>query len=83
MTEGFLPTDAAPGSPEKIEVLAMRLELGLPLYHPDDREDREGLPPSLNFYPDSGKPPEYTGPRKVKLRWRRGVKEEDGDDNSD
>lgn len=33
----FLPTDALPGSAEKIEVLRQRNELGLPLWHPNDR----------------------------------------------
>ncbi len=30
------PTNAAPGSPEKIEVLAERAQLKLNLWHPDD-----------------------------------------------
>ena len=30
------PTDAAPGSPEKIDVLARRLRSGRQLFHPED-----------------------------------------------
>lgn len=33
----FQPTDAPMGSKEKIEVLARRAQLGLPLWHPKDR----------------------------------------------
>jgi len=33
----FEPTDAPMGSQEKIEVLARRAQLGLPLWHPNDR----------------------------------------------
>ncbi len=36
--EQFEPTDAPPGSPEKISVLAQRLQQGLPLWHPRDRQ---------------------------------------------
>ncbi|GIW90496.1 MAG: hypothetical protein KatS3mg109_0928 [Pirellulaceae bacterium] len=39
----FVPTDAPAGSPEKIEVLRRRVELGLPLWHKDDRKDYTGL----------------------------------------
>ena len=39
----FDSTDAAAGSPEKIEILRKRLELGLPLWHNDDRYDYNGL----------------------------------------
>jgi hypothetical protein len=35
-TEEFKATDAQPGTPEKIEVLCRRIELGLPLWHADD-----------------------------------------------
>jgi len=31
------PTGAMPGSQEKLEVLAERLRMGLPLWHPGDR----------------------------------------------
>lgn len=34
--EGFLPTTAWAGSEEKIEVMARRVEKGLPIFHPDD-----------------------------------------------
>ena len=33
----FRPTEALPGSNEKLEVLAQRVAMGLPLWHPDDR----------------------------------------------
>ncbi len=33
----FRATDAIPGSPEKLEILARRIQAGLPLWHPDDR----------------------------------------------
>jgi hypothetical protein len=39
----FDPTEALPGSPEKIDVLAERARLGLPLWHRSDRVDCEGL----------------------------------------
>lgn len=34
-------TAAIPGSPEKIDILAARAELGLPLWHDEDRQDYE------------------------------------------
>ena len=43
ITDDFVPTAAPAGSPEKLETLARRLELGLPLWHPDDRADYSGL----------------------------------------
>ena len=39
----FSPTDAPAGSPEKIDVLRHRVELGLPLWHEEDRSDFSGL----------------------------------------
>lgn len=39
----FEPTDAPAGSPEKIEILRRRIELGLPLWHDSDRFDYNGL----------------------------------------
>lgn len=42
----FECTDAMPGTPEKLEVLAERVEGGLPLWHPDDRDDIEKPPRS-------------------------------------
>lgn len=41
--EGFEPTDAPAGSPDKIEVLRRRVEEGYPLWHPSDRIDYSGL----------------------------------------
>ena len=39
----FDPTDAAPGSAEKIEALRLRHENGLQLWHKDDRTDFAAL----------------------------------------
>ena len=36
--EEFVATQALPGTIEKLSVLARRLQLGLPLWHPDDRK---------------------------------------------
>ncbi|MCA9178256.1 MAG: hypothetical protein KDB14_27520 [Planctomycetales bacterium] len=33
----FISTQALPGTVEKLDVLAQRLESGLPLWHPSDR----------------------------------------------
>ncbi len=40
----FDGTDAMPGTEEKLEVLAARLQEGLPLWHPSDRDDLEDPP---------------------------------------
>jgi hypothetical protein len=37
----FDGTDAMPGTNEKVEVLAERVRTGLPLWHPEDRDDAE------------------------------------------
>jgi hypothetical protein len=42
-SERFEQTDAPAGSTEKIEVLRRRIELGLPLWHKEDRKDYNGL----------------------------------------
>ena len=42
-SECFSPTAAPAGSSEKIDVLRKRVELGLPLWHDDDRMDYSGL----------------------------------------
>lgn len=39
----FSRTEAPAGSPEKLDVLARRIALGLPLWHPEDRSDYSGL----------------------------------------
>jgi hypothetical protein len=39
----FFPTEAPAGSREKLEVLAQRVQKGLPLWHPMDRCDYSGL----------------------------------------
>jgi hypothetical protein len=42
-TEEFVPTDAPAGSRAKIDTLAERVRKGLPLWHPEDRNDYSGL----------------------------------------
>ncbi|MCA9175187.1 MAG: hypothetical protein KDB14_11950 [Planctomycetales bacterium] len=42
-SDEFEATDAPAGSPDKIEVLRRRVELGEPLWHVDDRVDYSGL----------------------------------------
>jgi len=42
-TDDFVPTDAPAGSKDKIDVLAQRVMLGLPLWHDEDRSDYSGL----------------------------------------
>jgi len=42
-TGEFKPTDAPAGSAEKIEELRRRVELGMPLWHGEDRRDYTGL----------------------------------------
>jgi len=42
----FDPSDAMPGTKEKLRMLAERAESGLPLWHSDDRDDME-VPSSL------------------------------------
>lgn len=42
-SEEFVPTEAPAGSPEKLEMMAERIAMGLPLWHPDDRSDYSGL----------------------------------------
>ena len=37
-------TDAMPGTEAKLEVLAGRVQRGLPLWHPADREELDDLP---------------------------------------
>jgi hypothetical protein len=43
-SDQFDGTDAMPGTEAKVEVLARRLQRGLPLWHPADREDLEDPP---------------------------------------
>jgi hypothetical protein len=43
ITDEFIATDAPAGSNEKLEVLARRIAMGLPLWHPEDRHDYSGL----------------------------------------
>lgn len=40
---GFSPTDAPAGSDAKIEALRLRVQLGQPLWHLEDRGDYSGL----------------------------------------
>ncbi len=42
-TKEFAPTQAPAGSAEKLAIMARRIELGLPLWHPEDRSDYSGL----------------------------------------
>ena len=42
-TSDFYPTDAPPGSKEKIEIMRKRIELGQPLRHEHDRVDFSGI----------------------------------------
>ncbi len=42
-TAEFAATFAPAGSSDKIEALARRVELGLPLWHAEDRADYSGL----------------------------------------
>ena len=35
--EGFVPTQAQPGSEEKIQVFIQRVEANMPLFHPEDK----------------------------------------------
>ena len=42
-SEEFSPTNAPAGSAEKIDALRKRVELGLPLWHDEDRMDYSGL----------------------------------------
>lgn len=39
----FEETDSLPGSSAKLDILAERVRRGLPLWHPKDRHDCEGL----------------------------------------
>ncbi len=42
-SEDFAACDAMPGTTDKLMALAERVRLGLPLWHPADRADCEGL----------------------------------------
>lgn len=42
-SDEFRPTEAPAGSDAKIEMLRRRVELGLPLWHQEDRHDYSGL----------------------------------------
>ena len=42
-TQEFTRTDAPAGSREKLEMLALRVQRGFPLWHPEDRSDYSGL----------------------------------------
>lgn len=42
-SDQFIPTEAPAGSAEKLETLARRVAMGMPLWHPDDRADYSGL----------------------------------------
>jgi hypothetical protein len=38
-TEDFIPTSAPAGSKQKIDILAERIQRGMPLWHPEDSTD--------------------------------------------
>ena len=42
-TDEFEPADLPAGSPEKIELLRRRIEMGVPMWHEADRSDYDGL----------------------------------------
>jgi hypothetical protein len=42
-TEEYNATEAPAGSHEKLEILARRVQAGVPLWHPEDRADYSGL----------------------------------------
>jgi hypothetical protein len=42
--ESFRSTRALPGTTDKLDVLAERVRLGQPLWHPSDRQDYDDLP---------------------------------------
>lgn len=42
-TPDFGPTEAPAGSREKLDILAQRVQQGMPLWHPMDRNDYSGL----------------------------------------
>ena len=42
-SDQFAPTAAPAGSREKLDVLAQRVQMGVPLWHPEDRPDYSGL----------------------------------------
>ncbi|NQT37905.1 MAG: hypothetical protein HQ581_10470 [Planctomycetes bacterium] len=42
-SDDFNATQASAGSRQKLDVLARRVQLGLPLWHPEDRSDYSGL----------------------------------------
>jgi hypothetical protein len=43
MSEQFIPTNAAPGSRDKINALRDRVKMGVPLWHCEDRYDYNGM----------------------------------------
>ena len=46
--ERHCPTDAMPGTREKLRVLAERIRAGLPLWHPHDRDDLDAPRPLIH-----------------------------------
>lgn len=42
-TDEFEPADLPAGTPEKIELLRRRVEMGVPMWHDADRPDYSGL----------------------------------------
>ena len=43
MQDDYAATNSLPGSNQKLDVLSARVRQGLPLWHPEDRRDCEGM----------------------------------------
>jgi len=39
IVEGFEPTQARPGSKEKMKIIRTRIQKGVPLHHPEDKKN--------------------------------------------
>lgn len=48
-SEQFRATGAMPGTTAKLDVLAERVRLGLPLWHPSDRQDYDDEDEVISF----------------------------------
>lgn len=44
----YCPTDAMPGTREKLSIMAERIRSGLPLWHPHDRDDLDAPRPLIS-----------------------------------
>jgi hypothetical protein len=52
--EGFEPTQARPGSKEKMRIIRKRIQKGMPLHHPQDKKNNE----EFSIPPEDEKEPE-------------------------